>query len=522
MIGVPAAENIPGGREAAAEWTDANGNFWLFGGSGCASTSSYTYDFGYLNDLWIFSPVTLQWTWMGGLSTDGAAGVYGTMGVSAPGNIPGARYYASTAIDINGNFWLFGGQGEDINREGGSLNDLWKYSPSTNEWTWIGGSSSVGSTGIIDGVYGAQGVAAAGNHPGGREEANAWTDSSGRFWLFGGLAYDQNGTLGFHNDLWMFDPSSGFWTWEGGEDSTSYGTLGVPAPGNEPGGRIAATRWTPADGNVWLFGGLGFDSAGRSGYLDDLWEDATAPPPAATPTFSVLPGSYTAAQSVSISDSTSGSTIYYTTNGTTPTTGSTVYSGPIIVSSTETIEAIATASGYSASAVASATYTIPQSFALSLSPTSLTVQAGQSATATITVQDEGGFNGNVSFACLGLPTGAACSFALETVPTPAGVTYTTLTVAAGATSAALHRRDSPLFPEAALAVAFCCFGLRKRRGLWFLFLLAASAAGLGLLTACGGSSGGGSSTPPPVTSTVIVTAASGALQNTTTFTLTVN
>jgi hypothetical protein len=79
---------------------------------------------------------------------------------------------------------------------------------------------------------------------------------------------------------------------------------------------------------------------------------------AATPTFSPVAGTYTAAQTVSISDATSGSTIYYTTNGTTPTTSSTVYSGAITVSSTETLEAIATATGYSTSAVASAAYTI--------------------------------------------------------------------------------------------------------------------------------------------------------------------
>jgi hypothetical protein len=59
-----------------------------------------------------------------------------------------------------------------------------------------------------------------------------------------------------------------------------------------------------------------------------------------------------------ISDATAGATIYYTTNGTTPTTSSTVYSGAIPVASTETLEAIATATGYSTSAVATAAYTI--------------------------------------------------------------------------------------------------------------------------------------------------------------------
>ena len=78
----------------------------------------------------------------------------------------------------------------------------------------------------------------------------------------------------------------------------------------------------------------------------------------ATPTFSPTAGTYSSAQTVTISDSTSGSTIYYTTNGTTPTTSSTVYSSAITVSTTETLEAIATASGYAQSAVGSAAYTI--------------------------------------------------------------------------------------------------------------------------------------------------------------------
>src|SRR5271165_1123194 len=76
------------------------------------------------------------------------------------------------------------------------------------------------------------------------------------------------------------------------------------------------------------------------------------------PQFSPGAGTYTSAQSVTITDATSGSTIYYTTNGTTPTTSSTKYSSAITVPSTETIKAIAVATGFSQSAVASATFTI--------------------------------------------------------------------------------------------------------------------------------------------------------------------
>jgi len=79
---------------------------------------------------------------------------------------------------------------------------------------------------------------------------------------------------------------------------------------------------------------------------------------AKTPGFSPAGGSYTAAQTVTLSDATTGAVIYYTTNGTTPTPSSTKYSTPLKVTATETIKAIAVAPGYVNSAVGSAAYTI--------------------------------------------------------------------------------------------------------------------------------------------------------------------
>ena len=74
--------------------------------------------------------------------------------------------------------------------------------------------------------------------------------------------------------------------------------------------------------------------------------------------FSPSGGTYTTAQTVTISDSTPGASIFYTTDGTTPATGSTQYSGPITVSTSENVQAIALAPGFSQSTVASATYTL--------------------------------------------------------------------------------------------------------------------------------------------------------------------
>ena len=76
------------------------------------------------------------------------------------------------------------------------------------------------------------------------------------------------------------------------------------------------------------------------------------------PTFNPAAGAYSSSQSVSIGDATTGTAFYYTTNGLTPTTSSTVYSGPITVGSSETLEAIAAKTGYANSPVATAAYTI--------------------------------------------------------------------------------------------------------------------------------------------------------------------
>jgi len=78
----------------------------------------------------------------------------------------------------------------------------------------------------------------------------------------------------------------------------------------------------------------------------------------ATPTFAPPGGSYSTTQSVTINDATRGAAIYYTIDGTTPTTASKVYSVPISVTATETIKAIAVAPGFVQSALGTAVYTI--------------------------------------------------------------------------------------------------------------------------------------------------------------------
>jgi Galactose oxidase, central domain/Kelch motif len=294
-----AANLVPGARWSPVSWTDHSGNFWLFGGFGYDVNGNI----GFLNDLWEY--VGGNWVFVSasipGSNLNSQNGVYGTQGTAAAGNTPGGRQTAAGWVDAAGNLWLFGGEGEDATgTPAGVLNDLWEYSIPNNQWTFVAGSSAANQ----DGSYGLQPLvgpistasaagtvgltgATPGVFPGSRWGATAWTDHAGNLWLFGGWGLDSTGTNGngYLNDLWVYTPNPtagqpGTWVWVKG--SSTGGQNGVY--GDEvrpyrtfvdwtPGGRRGTVSWVDASGELWLFGGQGYDSTSTTGngYLNDMW-----------------------------------------------------------------------------------------------------------------------------------------------------------------------------------------------------------------------------------------------------------
>ncbi len=160
-------------------------------------------------------------------------------------------------------------------------------------------------------------------------------------------------------------------------------------------------------------GGSGVNASGEitGGYVDSkavfhgLLLTPSTLPQAATPTFSPKAGTYNATQSVTISDMTPGATIYYTTDGSTPTTNSFEYGGAIAVNETETIKAIAVAADYNNSAVASATYTLQ-----ALSP--------------VFTPGTGTYTGPQSVTITDATSGATIYYAINATPTTSSTKYT--------------------------------------------------------------------------------------------------
>jgi hypothetical protein len=304
-------------------------------------------------------------------------------------------------------------------------------------------------------------------------------------------------------------------------DTQAAATTAITGAGLVVGTVTTASSSTVASGNVISESPSAGTSVNSGSSVNLVVSTGSAQTTAATPVFSPAAGTFTSTQSVTITDSTTGAAIYYTTNGNPPTTSSTLYSGAITVSATETIEAIAVATGYTNSAVATADYIIVAAapgYTLSASPSSLTIKSGLTGSTVITVAPTGGFTGTVSFSCGTLPSKVTCSFAPSSLTVPSAAPLTTALTIGTTGTATASLREGPagsVLPGIFAALILLPLGFMRRilraskaGSLWLMCLLlatAASVAAAGLL----GMAGCGSSSTPPGTYSIPITVTSG-------------
>jgi gliding motility-associated-like protein len=201
--GIPSVNNYPSVRGWGANcWTDTSGMLWLFGGYGTDANGLR----GELSDLWRYNIVTNEWTWMQGDSIRYVPSKFGTKQIFDIANTPGSMQECKSSwVDNGNNFYMFGGK-----RYFAERNNIWKYSSSINQWTWVKGDSNATNT---TGTYGTLGVENTANTPSNRCSYSKWMDPNGKMYLYAGARFADTANW---SDVWRYNPTSNNWAWMGG------------------------------------------------------------------------------------------------------------------------------------------------------------------------------------------------------------------------------------------------------------------------------------------------------------------
>lgn len=223
-----------------------------------------------------FTHVEDGWTWLFGDELTKVLTIPGIQNETDDNSMPGARSFPAVWHDAQGQIWVFGGKGNDVNPRTGRLNDLWKYDG--DNWTWK------------NGLISKNGFSKFGKHegeitsPGARYAAAYWKDENGTFWLFGGHGYHESGRQRSLNDLWKLE--DGDWTmvgiskgWKLNAAQGIYGEEGIITDHykNEftknywPLTRSHSAFWFDENTQlIWVFGGV-YTEPKYHALISDLW-----------------------------------------------------------------------------------------------------------------------------------------------------------------------------------------------------------------------------------------------------------
>ena len=333
--GIPTSQTYPGMRSRFAQWTDKNGNYWIFGGRGVSTQARKSPDD--LIDIWKYDVDSKLWTWMGDIihrrtdttpgyrsssahwtTQDGDLILFGGWSSDLFLGAGGYRndlwrldtrtlswtmiqdhVYSGALIaqpevrseplfcqDQNENFFMYGGAGVDNKR----YSDLWMYSMTDARWELL--SDNVELV-YPKPIYGEKYTFSDSIHPGYRKNALLWVDSSGQIYLHGGEYYRSRDSIFYYNDTWTFNRSSRQWAWISGDNlplvrntSTSlrrYEKIeqrriltgrNIPHPDNRPGILTTPPYWFTNDQILWMFDGVNLWNQSRMKLSEDIVVDA--------------------------------------------------------------------------------------------------------------------------------------------------------------------------------------------------------------------------------------------------------
>ena len=279
------SQSYPGSRHGATSWFSSNATVWMFGGKGFGLKKSITSQLPILDELWSFDIKERQWNFhpfdnktsnseepvpcFGCVSCNyqnkavvfGSSGSFildmGTMSWTALRNnksSPHPRSHAAHWCDTEkGVLWIFGGAASDKNRD-----DFWNFSIKDLQWKEI---KPKDNESVI---------------PAKCSKATTWMHPSGILYMFGGSSAGQ-----LTSYFWSYSPGTLKWKKLGGSEGATkcagkYGKRGVASKNNHPGCREGAASWVDKHGNLWMFGGSGFDNFSVTafsmpGLLSDFW-----------------------------------------------------------------------------------------------------------------------------------------------------------------------------------------------------------------------------------------------------------
>ena len=203
--GVASPSNDPGGRFSYVSFTDTLGNLFLIGASVGSGSSGWSTNL--VMDVWKYNISSGLWTWVAGSPFVNYLGKYTSKCNGYINDMPTARFENRACWRVKNGVFFLGGYGNScICTSSAMFEDLWYFNAITNTFNWIDGKSNVNPN--QKPIYGTQGLAGPSNKVGARMGSSAWTDNTGRFWLFGGMIEDTVAMdLYKKNDLWCYTPS---------------------------------------------------------------------------------------------------------------------------------------------------------------------------------------------------------------------------------------------------------------------------------------------------------------------------